>query len=229
MPPSLTARETRKAARAAITTLERHDLKSCLFGSAACAIYGTENREPNDVDLIVLTDMDPEDIKDLLASSNDKFYLVPSTNPRNTYQVLWFSLPSPRGRGCGRGRQGRSCKVDILIPGLLSIPNIPPRRIVYVEPFDGIPVVPLLALLLLKLRGWTDHMEDRRRRMREKVEVDEEDIDELLQLAVEEYDGVHRNKARWMPRWFVREAKERVERYVEAWPDSADFWSELGF
>jgi hypothetical protein len=43
----LTGREIRKAARAAVTVLEANGLSCCLFGSAACAIYGMENREPN--------------------------------------------------------------------------------------------------------------------------------------------------------------------------------------
>jgi len=217
----LTAREIRKAARAAITTLEGHNLRACLFGSAACAIYGMEHRVPNDVDVVVFTNRDPEDIKDLLVSSNDKFYLVPSTNPQNTYQVLWYSFPAPQ-------RWRRSCKVDILIPGLLSIPSIPASRIVGVEPFQDIPVMPFMALLLLKLRGWTDHLADPRRRMQEKTTIDEEDIDELLELAMEQY-GAHLDNERWMPKWFIREAKERVEQYTEAWPDSAWSWSELGF
>ncbi|RDB18619.1 hypothetical protein Hypma_014709 [Hypsizygus marmoreus] len=217
----LTGKEIRKVARATITTLAEEGLDACLFGSAACAIYGMENREPNDIDVVVLTDQDPEEIKDLLISNNDKFFLVPSRNPQNTYQVLWFTLPSPRF-------ESRTCKVDILIPGLLSIPNIPTRRLEYIDPFHDIPVVPLLALLLLKLRGWTDHLIDSRAHMRNKVEEDEEDIDEMLHLAVEEY-GVNLRTEKWMPRWFVREARERVRQYVETWPDSADRWSELGF
>jgi len=223
MPVALTGQETRKAARAAISVIESHDFNVCLFGSAACAIYGMDNREPNDVDLVVFANSDPEDIKDLIVSSNDKFYLIPSANPQNTYHVLWYSLPARRG-------QRRSCKVDILVPGLLSIPNVPPSRLMRMEPFEDIPVMPFLALLLLKLRGWTDHLADTRRRMREKATVDEEDIDKLLELAVEEY-GAHldNDTCQWMPGWFVEEAVDRVKQYVDAWPDSEDYWSKLGF
>lgn len=42
----LTGREIRKAARAAVSALEENNLNCCLFGSAACAIYGMD-REPN--------------------------------------------------------------------------------------------------------------------------------------------------------------------------------------
>ncbi|KAG6887343.1 hypothetical protein C0995_015938 [Termitomyces sp. Mi166 len=58
-----------------------------------------------DVDIIVITEMDPEDIKELILAWDDRFYLVPSANPRNTYSVLWFTVSSRK-----------TCKVDILIP-----------------------------------------------------------------------------------------------------------------
>ncbi|KAG6905763.1 hypothetical protein DXG01_000849 [Tephrocybe rancida] len=221
MPSSnaLTGREIRKAARAAITVLEEHSLQACLFGSAACAIYGTENREPNDVDIIVMTEMDPEDIKDLIVASNELFYLVPSANPQNSYYVLWFHLPS-----------SRTCKVDILVPGLLSIPNIPASKICYIEPFQDIPVAPFLVLLLLKLRGWEDHRHgaDDRRHMRDKVEIDEEDIDALLELGVRDYQA-HLDYEKWLPKWFVQESEERVYEYMEEWPESTEPWRDMGF
>ena len=46
-PPYPSAREIRKATRAAIAALRANDLDCYVFGSAACAIYGMENREPN--------------------------------------------------------------------------------------------------------------------------------------------------------------------------------------
>ncbi|KAG6820214.1 hypothetical protein H0H93_003868 [Arthromyces matolae] len=180
------------------------------FDRVAC----TGLNEGQDIDIIVITEMDPEDLKDLIAESDQRFYLVPSVNPRNTYQVLWFSV-SPR----------KSCKVDILVPGLLSIPVIPVSKIVYIN--QDIPVVPFLLLLLLKLRGWTDHRVDSRPRMRDKVEVDEGDIEELLELGVEEYKA-HLDQESWLPEWFVQEMEERVVEYVERWPDSKQAWRSLG-
>lgn len=88
--------------------------------------------------------------------------------------------------------------------------------------------MPFLALLLLKLRGWTDNRESNAPHKREKQYIDKEDIDELLELAIEEYDSVLQRE-RWMPRWFIREARERVWEFVEEYPDSADDWSEIGF
>ena len=47
MPRPLIAREIRKVARATVNALAVNGLRSCLFGSAACAIYGMRNRIPN--------------------------------------------------------------------------------------------------------------------------------------------------------------------------------------
>jgi hypothetical protein len=114
------------------------------------------------------------------------------------------------------------------VPGILGIPRVPARQIVYQDPFPDIPVMPFLALLLLKLRGWTDHRVDTRQYMLDKVSVDEEDIEDLLSLAVEEYE-VHLEEEKWMPAWFVQEAEERVQEYIEEFPDSAESWNEIGF
>jgi len=157
-----------------------------------------------------------------LVSTDSKFFAVPSANPDATYHVLWYSLPAPRSAT-------RCCKVDILTPmGDLLIPNIPVRRITYIARFPDIPVIPLLALLILKLQGWTDHRDDNRQFMRDKQPNDEDDINELLVLALEEY-GVELQTEKWMPRSFVRRAKQRVAQFVEDFPDSADYWNEIGF
>jgi hypothetical protein len=85
----LSRQEIRRVARAIAAALEEHGLKSCLFGSAACSMYGF--RVPNvslawsmhscvphlycytpiqDVDIVVLnlwSNWDVEDLKDLLC------------------------------------------------------------------------------------------------------------------------------------------------------------------
>lgn len=171
---------------------------------------------------MVLTDtMDTEEIKDLLVDLDSKFFLVPSSNPRNTYRVLWYTLSA--------ARRPRTCKVDILVPGpgALNIPDIPVQRIVYTH-VPNIPVMPLLAMLLLKLQGWTDHRDSTRRDMREKQYVDVEDIDQMLEIAVESY-GVRLREERWLPSWFIRRGRNRVKEYVEEFPESAEYWNQIGF
>ncbi|KAG6812352.1 hypothetical protein H0H92_003252 [Tricholoma furcatifolium] len=178
----LSGEEIRRAASESFIILKQHGFQACLVGGAACAMYGMKHREPNDVDIVVITEKDPEEIKRLISNSNHNFYLVSSTNPRNTYKILWFRLSV-----------GRSCKVDILVPGILSIPKIPAERRLCVKNFRNIPLAPFLVVLLLKLRAWTDHRVDRRSRMRLKAPIDVRDIEELLEIGVNVYK-VHLDK-----------------------------------
>ncbi|KAG6853416.1 hypothetical protein C0991_004584 [Blastosporella zonata] len=226
--------EIERTARAALTVLKDHHLQACLVGSAACAIYGMKNRVPNvwspffdstlashiddrqDVDIIVVTDMDPEHIKRLFVAANSAFYLRPSINPQNSYRVLWFTISFRR-----------SCKVDILIPSLFSLPKIPENKIAYITPSQDMPVVAFLVLLLLKLKAWADHRVDVRQHMLDKVVVDSKDINELVILGVTQYHA-HLGQETWLPNGFKQESKERVHIYKEQWPESKRFWRAMG-
>ncbi|KAJ4482589.1 hypothetical protein J3R30DRAFT_3700136 [Lentinula aciculospora] len=219
---SLTPKEVRKAARAAITVFGEYELSCCLFGSLACHIHGMRNRNPKDVDLIVLTNRsyDTEDLKQILVDEDERFYFVASQDPNATYQVLWFQP--------GRNRK---CKVDILTTGRstsLNIPRVPITRVEYYHPYGDLPVMPLLALLLLKLQGWTDHRHSRKAHERAKVRQDVADTREMLKIAVDKEAHIDDSEARWMPRWFVREMAERVNEYIYKFPGSQTDWEKLG-
>jgi len=185
-------------------------------------MYGMQ-RIPNDVDIVVLTNnYNAEEIKEQLVSNNPNFFLLASRNHSATHRVLHYSLYSPRSNG-----QRRSCKVDILIPrGALYIPSIPIGRVTYTR-IPDVPVMPLLAVLMLKVQGWLDHRTSHRRDFQEKVDVDVEDIHEMLNIAVEHEVGL--DTERWMPRWFVSRAIERVNEFMAEFPDTSDDWSQLGF
>ncbi|KAF8647238.1 hypothetical protein AX16_006830, partial [Volvariella volvacea WC 439] len=232
MPPSRT--EVKSVAQEVVETVRSLGYECCLFGSAAAMCYGMNNRVPEDVDLIVLTTTEPERIKTQIVSTNpSKYYLVNSANPQNTYRILWSKLSSDAGTSSiSSTATERSCKVDILVPGLLSIPQIPSAQITYTPAHPTLPVIPLLALILLKLRGWDDHKGDYRQRMIDKTAVDEGDIEELLRIAVRRGGGgkpISVPGERWLPRWFVREATNRVEYFVEEKPETKDHWMRLGF
>ncbi|KAF5344367.1 hypothetical protein D9758_013274 [Tetrapyrgos nigripes] len=228
-----TPQEVRRAARAAINIFESNDMACCLFGSLACHVYGMRYRDPKDVDLIVLKDQgnDPEELKQLLVASDDRFYLIDSINPDATYKVLYFSLLTNR-----RGRQ-RSCKVDILTTGrttTLNIPPVPPECITYVAPFtkddNRLPVMPLLALLMMKLQGWADHKHSREGHKQKKVGQDVRDVDALLEIVLNEWDvHLENQEERWLPRWFVKDSKERVDEYLKKFPGKKEGWERLGF
>ncbi|KAK7443235.1 hypothetical protein VKT23_015833 [Stygiomarasmius scandens] len=224
-----TPKEVRRAARAAITILNDNDFSCCLFGSLACHIYGVKYRDPKDVDLIVLNhrNYDAEDLKQLLVDNDSRFYLVDSVNPDADYQVLWYKVPIYRP-----GDPAKRCKVDILTTGRttsLDIPRIPDKRVLYLERYEDLPVMPLLALLLMKLQGWHDHRHSGVTRMQRKVRQDVNDIYELLEIATGEWD-LHRNNKdqRWMPDWFMNRMDDLVEEFLRKFPDVQEQWEALG-
>jgi len=175
-------------------------------------------RVPNDVDIVVLTESyGQEQIKALLVAQDPKFFLVRSRNRQAKYQILYYRLSS---RGF--------CKVDILLPGVMDIPSVPLSRITYAHVPD-IPVMPLLAVLLLKLQGWTDHRDSERDDFQEKQYIDVDDIKEVLVILRRIYPKETLASESWMPALFVSAAKWRVDEFVEAFPDTRKHWGDIGF
>lgn len=174
-----------------------------------------------DIDIIVLNSiLPPEAIKELLVFQDPNFFLVPSTNPRNTYKVLWYRLD---------GDLRQACKIDILVPGIMNIPAVPSSLLVYStrSGIHGAPVIPFLALLLMKLQGWTDHRESRRNDMRQKQHVDVLDIHELLLISLQ-HGGLHIRSESWLPESFVTEGRVRVQKFVISFPETRWLWQSLG-
>jgi len=221
---TVTKAEIEVVCQATVADLKACGFASCLVGGAACMTYGI-TRIPNDVDIVVLNSgLAPEEIKKRLVSANPLFFLVPSTNPRNTYKVLWYNL-------CATSFQRlplHACKVDILVPGIMNIPAVPKDCIVYpVLNGVSIPTTPFITLLLLKLQGWADHRISRRMDLRMKQYVDVLDIYELLRAAASNAEMHLRNES-WLPKSFVAAGKLRVARFMVAHPDSGVYWRQVG-
>ncbi|EPQ53004.1 hypothetical protein GLOTRDRAFT_15009, partial [Gloeophyllum trabeum ATCC 11539] len=203
-----------QVARVATSILERNGLSCCVFGSMACNLYGT-TRTPNDVDIVVMTSSyTQEELKELIRRSDSRFYLIKPKTPNATYRVFYFRLDGYR----------RSCKVDILLPGIMSIPTIPRGRITKVH---DIPVMPLPALLLLKLQGWSDHKGSTRPDMVDKQYVDVQDVSELLRIAHNR--DLWMPSETWLPSAFLDMGEERVERFVEEYTSTSDPWEAVGY
>ena len=195
---------------------------TCVRRLIRCADEGSVvDHDIQDVGLIVLADENTEYLKRLLTEANERFFLVPSRNRNANYEVLWYELPSTR-RGADR-----ECKVDILVPGGdLGIPHIPSRC---VKRRDGLPVMPPLPLLLMKLQGWTDHRNSNRLDFQEKQHVDVEDIEELLTIVCDMGTHIDSKSMKWLPDDFVSDAQDRVYEFVEEFPRTALEWEALGF
>ncbi|KAJ6611480.1 hypothetical protein B0H10DRAFT_1809438 [Mycena sp. CBHHK59/15] len=212
---SLTAEEIQATARAAVAALKMAHLNCCLVGSSACFELGN-SRVPNDVDVLVLTSSkSPEEIKDLLVSLDSKFYLaLPEKNPLATYQVLWYTFPST-------GVQ-KTCRVDVFIPGMISLPFVPPELVTYSP--SGLPVMPLLAALRHKVLAWMAHGKAGRQ---DKQLNDITDIGGLSGIVANKLGTVLSEDISWYPEWFVDASFSGITKYVDVFPDSAGLWFNL--
>jgi len=221
---TVTKAEIETVCQATVACLKACGFSSCLVGGAACMTYGI-TRVPSDIDIVVLNGgLTTEDIKKRLVSANPLFFLVPSTNPRNTYKVLWYNLRA----ASSHHRPTHACKVDILVPGVMDIPTIPKEYIVH-SPINGVsfPVMPFITVLLLKLQGWSDHRVSRRIDLRDKQFIDVRDIYELLRIAVRN-GGVHLRHESWLPVLFVVAGRRRVADFIATHSDSRVCWKQIG-
>ena len=170
-----------------------------------------------DVDMVVFADsIDQETVKAMIVAKDEGFFLVKSKRPGATYKILYYALKP----------WGAWCKVDILLPGILNIPFVPANRITRIR---GIPLMPLFAVLLLKLQGWTDHRDSDREDWQEKQYVDLEDVKELLGITVDEYPDQIIDHQRWVPDSMIHAAQNRVDAFVEELPETIEDWLDIGF
>ncbi|KAF4575384.1 hypothetical protein EYR40_004871 [Pleurotus pulmonarius] len=219
--PPLTSAEVLKVTRASISVLKFLRYDFCLFGSAASNYYGMSSRVAQDVDILVLArDVDEEWLKGEFVQRDKNFYRVYSVKPEATYTVLWYELSDER-----------KCKVDLLQFGVMGIPRMPPGIAYYVQSpgYRKIPLLPFIPLLLLKVIGWRQRARSILPHWREKVPNDEEDILNLLKIAVRRPDIGRLSSAPWMTRAFKRKARGPVGLFVQKYPDSIVKWRAIGF
>jgi hypothetical protein len=157
-------------------------------------------------------------LKRKLTQAKSNFYLLPARNPRDTYKVLWY-----RVHEIG---YFVNCKVDLLFPGILDIPNIPVSEIDRTN-VHNIPCIPLSPLLLLKLQGWIHHGESDRDYVRRKQPADVLDINDLLRICRQK--GIRPRDDPYLSIAFKTTSESRVMEYVEEYPYSAIAWTELGY
>ena len=128
-----------------------------------------------DLDILCLTPYPggAEAIKQRLCEENDRFYTVRARNPRDWWRVLYWDT--------GSNEPGfERFKIDILVPGVLDLPDIHPHYIIRIDTF---PCAPLALLLLHKLKGWDDRRGSHRSDFLAKLPEDVRDIADLLRIA----------------------------------------------
>ncbi|KIY53483.1 hypothetical protein FISHEDRAFT_68833 [Fistulina hepatica ATCC 64428] len=119
----------------------------------------------------------------------------------------------------------KECKVDILKPGILDIPETS-----YVVSTTGVHLMPPTPLLLMKLKGWEDHRLSRRIDFRAKVPTDASDIVELLAIIQgSQYRTTITSNEDGLSYTFLRRSKDRVRDFVLSYPSTRNRWQVLGF
>lgn len=160
-----------------------------------------------------------EELKQILARDRGSgFYTRAPRTYGATYRVLFCTLPGDK----------RSCKVDVVIQGTMEIPLIPSSRFTYAQ---GLPIMPIIPLLILKLKGWDDHRLSGRTDFRQKQYVDVGDINMLLQIAVQEGENLGTDRAH-LPNDFVLKGNERLSKFIEIvrpGRTSIESWHTIGF
>lgn len=144
--------------------------------------------------------------------------------PSRTEQILWYKLDAvsdseedeSSGVHC-------ACKVDILRPGVMNIPDVPINRLVNI---DGIPLIPLFTLLILKLEAWNDHRNAYKYYVRMKRHVDATDLEELLPLAPNR--ALWAKNEEWMLTSRVRGVEGILREYLLEYPTQRKAWSAVG-
>ncbi|PFH48734.1 hypothetical protein AMATHDRAFT_49288 [Amanita thiersii Skay4041] len=219
---SLTAKDIRRVSRRTVEALRDIGYECYLFGSAACHLWGMDYRVPDasnifsqDIDIVVLTDDDPEEIKAKLEEHGSRFYLV----LRKRYKVLYYAL---------RWRPRIRCKVDIVTPKTrrINAPDIPRDLTLFM---GDIPVIPFLPLVLLKLLGWHSRHTTDKPHLQRKISRDETDIRALLRMLNVD-DTLHDNPwLRTTKPWLVRSARVHVKAFAEKFPSTIESWRSIGF
>ncbi|KAF5352419.1 hypothetical protein D9756_006296 [Leucocoprinus leucothites] len=216
------------AATATIVALKKHGITCVAVGSLACKLYGS-SRDPNDVDMLILRSPDApvrtaEQVKDLIVTTDPShFFLKSPRDPMAPYRILCYRRTSFEAY----------CKVDILMPGTMYLPNVPhPSSRSYITTISDIPLIPFSLLLLLKLHAWSEHLAEKEQHQRIKHVQDAADVWQLLNMK-EKVAELQRaqpwHDAELFSEEFQGLTKTQVKNYCKKYPQRADAWRTLGF
>lgn len=106
----------------------------------------------------------------------------------------------------------------------MNIPSVPRDKVLRI---DGLPVMPLIPLILLKLQAWQDHRSAFKAYLSSKQWTDVSDLRILLPIAIRRGDSL-KKETHWVPVSFTSAAKERIGWYLESYRDQAGLWKQIG-
>jgi hypothetical protein len=220
-----------EAAYSTVAVLRNLGVPCALFGGMACYLYGN-TRVPKDVDVLAFPpwrseDSSAEELK-LSITQRDptRFFLREAREASSPYKILWYRRPL----GVHCYSLVNECKIDIVLPGILHLPNIRPEQLRVDERYH-LPVIPFSLLLLHKLKAWDDRVNARESYKRARQATDSSDVQALLRLP-------HVVSLRFSRPWndeilfnkeFQAQSRERVRLFCLEFPSQTQDWRMLGF
>ncbi|CDO77362.1 hypothetical protein BN946_scf184787.g11 [Trametes cinnabarina] len=207
-----------RIARQAMRILSRHGLHSCVIGGLAAYAYGSIEF-PDDIDILVFTNQyDREALRSILVKADSHFYIDPYYQGQATHRTLLYRIAGGDPR----------CKIDIFVPGVMGMPDVPPEHLTRLSSHRDIPLMPLIPLLLLKLQAWADHTRSVKPHVHRKKGKDHAHINQLLPVARARGERIGANCLRWMPESMVAAAYAILESSAQP-PYPLQGWESIGF
>lgn len=232
--------------RAAVdaTRLLRDSGYSCaIFGSTAFYLHGIKHQASvciptvidfqvryanallQDLDILVPSSEEAETVNRRLVSQDPHFYLRKCKTRGRTYQILNYQQYLHNGEEI----VSESTKVNIVMAGTMLLPFLLGSTVMR----EGLPVLPLEVLLLLKLHAWHDHMIAPELYKQIKLTANVADIRLTLKTVLLSLTGTERSWARVALSFFQEEFRritiDSVKFFCSVFADCRDDWYKLGF
>ncbi|KZP30740.1 hypothetical protein FIBSPDRAFT_1037998 [Athelia psychrophila] len=140
--------ETVRAAATAVThILSEMGITCAIFGSLAYKIYGSIDRDPESLSVVVwpptAEKYDLQLLRSQIADADFTVFSLGSKSQRSKESGLWY-----RGRPNDKASH---CQIIIIVPGMQDLPGISVDRISLV---DGLPLIPIPIVLFQLLVQW---------------------------------------------------------------------------
>ncbi|KAF9498908.1 hypothetical protein BDN71DRAFT_313877 [Pleurotus eryngii] len=109
--------------------------------------------------------------------------------------------------------------INILVPWIRNIPDVPTDRITYGAPgeWQGLPLMPFIPSLLLRLQDWTDHLHAKTLDLCDKRHTDARDMTKLLEIAVCQVYSLDEDRT-WLLASLIEGAEHRIPEYLTIHP-----------
>jgi hypothetical protein len=173
-------------------------------------------------------------LKRMLVNDNSCFFLRLAQRPGARHQTLWY-----RYFATDESTVATEIKVDIALPGIMHLPNLPLSRIHWIqheqisphEVTDRLPLLPPSVILLQKLQAWRD-LRFAKHKEFDTVPNDVLDIQDMLKLpcvlALASHPGIWKD-SELFDEEFQRLTQGRMREFCYCYGSTSEVWTTLGF